>query len=285
MEVEKLKVEGHTHTELCPHGSGEATEKMVQRAIELGFEEYCITEHAPLPKGFERVYEGSPEGIIEASLSWNQLDDYIKLVRALQKKYCNVIKISLGFEVDYLPGFEDQIRVFLDEYGPLTEQNILSVHFMCGANNKFWCLDLSPEDFEKGFSPLFSNPQLLYCNYFELVKSSLEADLGEFKPQRIGHMSLIKKYQDYFGLPEFFNKDTMQLITQIIKLIKNQGRQLDFNTAGMYKTYCNEFYPGGQICRLAYKNKIPLIYGSDAHSIAEVGRGYHLKNLFSGLDR
>lgn len=51
-------MDGHTHTELCPHGSGEATEKMIQRAIQLGFQRYCITEHAPLPPAFRDQYEG-----------------------------------------------------------------------------------------------------------------------------------------------------------------------------------------------------------------------------------
>lgn len=49
-----MKIDGHTHTELCPHGSHESTESMIERAIKLGFEHYCITEHAPLPRGFEK---------------------------------------------------------------------------------------------------------------------------------------------------------------------------------------------------------------------------------------
>lgn len=51
-----LKREGHSHTEFCPHGSGDDVELMIQRAIYLGFKEYSITEHAPLPpRTSERV--------------------------------------------------------------------------------------------------------------------------------------------------------------------------------------------------------------------------------------
>ena len=53
-----MKMDGHTHTQLCAHGSGEKTEKMIEKAIRLGFTDYCITEHAPLPAGFETSYEG-----------------------------------------------------------------------------------------------------------------------------------------------------------------------------------------------------------------------------------
>ncbi|GAJ27459.1 hypothetical protein JCM15457_2448 [Liquorilactobacillus sucicola DSM 21376 = JCM 15457] len=31
-----MKIDGHTHTELCPHGSGEPVEKMIQKAIMQG---------------------------------------------------------------------------------------------------------------------------------------------------------------------------------------------------------------------------------------------------------
>ncbi len=47
-----MKRDGHTHTEFCPHGSGEDVELFILKAIKLGFTEYSITEHNPLPKRF-----------------------------------------------------------------------------------------------------------------------------------------------------------------------------------------------------------------------------------------
>ena len=68
-----MKMDGHTHTQLCAHGSGEKTERMIEKAIRLGFTDYCITEHAPLPVGFEASYEGPREGYETASLGFVQL--------------------------------------------------------------------------------------------------------------------------------------------------------------------------------------------------------------------
>ena len=45
-------MDGHVHTELCPHGSGDRTALMIEKAIELRIEKVCLTEHAPLPAGF-----------------------------------------------------------------------------------------------------------------------------------------------------------------------------------------------------------------------------------------
>ena len=49
------RVDGHVHTELCPHGSGDKTALMVEKAIELHLEKICFTEHAPLPVEFSKV--------------------------------------------------------------------------------------------------------------------------------------------------------------------------------------------------------------------------------------
>ncbi|KRM07031.1 histidinol-phosphatase [Liquorilactobacillus ghanensis DSM 18630] len=274
-------IDGHTHTELCPHGSGEKTAAMIERAIKLGFDKYCITEHAPLPRRFVKDYRGDPAGLTTASLTWNQLDDYFRLTDKLKQQYGSQIEISVGFEVDYLPGYESEIRDFLDQVGSKTEQNILSIHFMPGKDHGLWCVDYTTEDFAAGFSQWLAHPQELYRQYFQLVLQEVTADLGKFRPQRLGHFNLIQKYQDYFQLPAEFDQTNLELLKKILVIIKQQQRELDFNTAGLYKPYCNEFYPGKQITGLAKKLEIPLVFGSDAHAINEVGRGWHLWSSFN----
>ncbi|MFX0552212.1 histidinol-phosphatase HisJ [Lactiplantibacillus plantarum] len=278
-----MLMDGHTHTELCPHGSGEATEKMIQRAIQLGFQRYCITEHAPLPPAFRDQYEGTPAGYTEASLRENQVADYLALANGLKTKYAGQIEISVGFEVDFLPEHVAWTRDFLNTYGPRTQESILSVHFMRGLRQHFWCVDMSTDDFAAGFGQWLKTPQRVFEQYYQTVLASVQADLGPYAPQRIGHMSLVRKYQDYFGLTEPLDVHNLQLVDQTLALVKQQRRQLDLNLAGLYKPYCNDFYPGEQILQRAQKLDIPLVYGSDAHDIASVGRGYHfIKKLIEG---
>ncbi|WP_432540859.1 histidinol-phosphatase HisJ [Lactiplantibacillus argentoratensis] len=278
-----MLMDGHTHTELCPHGSGEATEKMIQRAIQLGFQRYCITEHAPLPPAFRDQYEGTLAGYTEASLREDQVADYLALANGLKTKYAGQIEISVGFEVDFLPEHVAWTRDFLNTYGPRTQESILSVHFMRGLRQHFWCVDMSTDDFAAGFGQWLKTPQRVFEQYYQTVLASVQADLGPYAPQRIGHMSLVRKYQDYFGLTEPLDVHNLQLVDQTLALVKQQRRQLDLNLAGLYKPYCNDFYPGEQILQRAQKLDIPLVYGSDAHDIASVGRGCHLiKKLIEG---
>ncbi len=146
-------VDGHVHTELCPHGSGDRTAMMIEKAIELRIEKVCLTEHAPLPKAFAVEYGGDQKAYDTASLKLNQVDSYLRIRPSITTCVWYAYRYFLGFEVDYIPGFETDIQEFLDRYGPLTDDNILSVHFMEGVNNAFYCLDYSPEEFEKGFGP------------------------------------------------------------------------------------------------------------------------------------
>ncbi|AVW10918.1 histidinol-phosphatase HisJ [Lactiplantibacillus paraplantarum] len=278
-----MLMDGHTHTELCPHGSGEATDKMVQRAIQLGMQRYCITEHAPLPPAFRNQYEGTLAGYTEASLRLDQVDDYLALANELKVKHAGQIEISVGFEVDFLPDHVAWTRDFLNTYGPQTQESILSVHFMRGRHDHFWPVDMSTDDFSAGFGQWLSTPQQVFEHYYQTVLASVQTDLGPYAPQRIGHMSLVRKYQDYFNLNEPLDANNLELVDQILALIKQQHRQLDLNLAGLYKPFCNDFYPGEQILKRAKKLGIPMIYGSDAHDIISVGRGYHLiKKLIKG---
>ena len=48
-----MKWDGHTHTNFCPHGTKDKIEEYIEQAIRLGFTDYSITEHAPLPENFD----------------------------------------------------------------------------------------------------------------------------------------------------------------------------------------------------------------------------------------
>lgn len=271
-----IKIDGHTHTELCPHGTGEKTSLMIERAIRLGFTEYHLTEHAPLPKDFMKNYAGDPENVATASLTDDQVNDYLKLGRQLQKQYQDQIKITIGFEVDYLADYEEQIKSFLQNVGPQTEHNIISVHYLKNSDGGYYGIDYSPEELKAGFGDELKDGQQLYRRYFQAVLASVQANWAPNSIEKIGHMSLIKKYQDYFGLPTEFSEANMSLVKEILAVAQQKKFKLDFNSAGLYKPYCNDLYPSKQIINQARQFDIPFEFGSDAHGVAEVGRGYHL---------
>lgn len=63
-------VDGHVHTELCPHGSGDKTALMIEKAIDLKIDKICLTEHAPLPVEFKTYMEVLKPAVIRERLKW-----------------------------------------------------------------------------------------------------------------------------------------------------------------------------------------------------------------------
>lgn len=264
-----FKIDGHTHTEFCPHGSGDDVEKMVEKAIKLGMEEYHITEHTPIPESFMKLLEPNKEMRDYLAMPEREVDRYIKKMLAVKKKYKDVIQIKVGFEVDYLPTEVAWTRDFLNEYGKYCDTGILSVHY-AKARNDWRCVDYTAEEVLNELIPKYGSLESYQRAYYDLVRESVFADLGEYKPKRIGHLTLVDKFQKVIGTPD--SDDLKLQITELLGLIARKNYSLDYNHAGLYKPLCGEIYPPKWIVEKAMQLEIPLIYGSDAHGVEDVGR-------------
>lgn len=254
--------DGHIHTLYCPHGSNDSLEQYIERAIELGFSEITFTEHAPLPENFT-----DPAPARDSSMRKADLEQYIKEVESAKKQYASSLKINTGLEVDFISGFEEETTQFLTEYGSFLDDAILSVHFL-PINGQFVCIDFSEEEFGRIIKEAGSI-EFVYELYYDTILQSIQTELGAFKPSRIGHMTLVHKFQHMFPCSEPFD----QHIERILQAVKRAGYSLDYNGAGFVKPLCRETYPPVQIARTAHSLGIPLVYGSDAHAAAGIGQG------------
>ncbi|MXQ54960.1 histidinol-phosphatase HisJ [Shimazuella alba] len=266
-----MKVDGHTHTHYCPHGSGEETAKFIEKAIELGFDRYVLTEHAPLPRSFCEALPYEKELVQYFTMKETEFDDYIKEMHQLKRKYKDQIEIRVGFELDYLSEYIDWTRNLLREYQGYIEETVLSVHFLKGVDG--WrCIDHTPEELEENVVLYHGNFQSVQKTYYETIKEAIL----QFQPSRIGHLSLCQKFQHYFDEGTLVADKAKNEVEQILILLKKKGIALDFNTAGIDNKYCLEPYPSNWIVKKAQKMGIPFIFGSDAHAVDEVGRSYSL---------
>lgn len=265
-----MKWDGHTHTEFCPHGSGEEVERFIIRAIELGFDRYSITEHMPLPAHFNQQTAGEREAYETASMAMSDLPYYLKEGARLKAKYQRDIQIKVGFEVDYLAEFEAFTRDFLNEYGSQLDDGILSVHFLEGQGG-IRAVDFSAADYKAGIVEFYGSFRAAQVAYLEQIKASILADLGAFKPKRLGHISLCQKFRHAFHTETDLPND---LMLDVLELVRDSGYALDYNTAGLFKVDCRETYPPTKYVKQAKRLGIPLVYGSDSHAVSDVGRAY-----------
>lgn len=255
----------HVHTPFCPHGTDDEWEDYIVNAIELGLKEISFTEHAPLPASFT---DPVPEQ--DSSMDWHDLEKYFKKGEQLKVKYQNQIKVNIGFEVDYIEGYEQETKQFLNKYGDRIDDAILSVHMLKLENGEYICLDYSDKEFGNLIEQLGS-VEAAYQSYYRTVKLAIEADLGTYKPTRIGHLSLVEKFQKKY--PSGYEDSDM--IEDILQSIKSKNYSLDLNTAGLYKPLCQSLYPNQQIIDRARALNIPLLPGSDSHQATTIARGFN----------
>ena len=100
--------DGHIHSPYCPHGSSDRFEQYIKKAIEVGVMVMTFTEHFPLPKNFK---DPSPEN--DSAMSEDHLLAYFNELKELKEKYKHSIKINIGVEVDYIEGYEKEIKEML----------------------------------------------------------------------------------------------------------------------------------------------------------------------------
>lgn len=254
--------DGHIHTPFCPHGSKDELSAYVERAIEVGLEAMTFTEHMPLPEGvlepeLARRCSPSPEVILE----------YFRAVEKVKKAYEKSLIIATGLEVDYIEGYEADRKERLNLYGPYLQDGLLSVHIL-KLEDEYVCVD-EINGFNKALAKLGSL-EAVYDLYFKTLIKSVKADLGPYKPRRIGHMSLVRVFQKEFP----FEYQNTALLEEVVRTIKEAGMTVEFNTGGIRKPLCGELYPSGLLRELIERYEVPVVWGSDSHRAQDVGFGF-----------
>lgn len=266
-----VKKDGHIHTPYCPHGTKDKLEAYVEQAICEEFDCLTFTEHAPLPIGFT-----DPTPMKDSAMNLNMMENYIIDLQSLKDKYQYKIKINIGLEVDYIKEYESETKKFLDQYGKFIDDSILSVHFL-KFENSYYCIDFDEKTFGKMIE-VAGSLQNLHLAYYQEVLHSIHSNLGIYKPKRIGHITLVNKFQKMYPI----SFSTEESVKKVLQSIKEQNLEIDFNVAGLRKEFCGDTYPGESIAKLAIQQNIPLIYGSDAHSARDVGKNYtYYENLLN----
>lgn len=254
--------DGHVHTHYCPHGTTEEIRAYIEQAIQIGYSGITFTEHAPLPEQFS-----DPAPSKDSSMDSSKFSSYLAELKGYQRIYEEKIEIKIGLEIDYIEGQEEKTKQLLSRLGPHLADSILSVHFL-HLENEWFCLDYSEEEFGRIIGR-FGTTEAVYDAYYRTLKKAIMSDLGPFKPKRIGHLSLVSKFQKKY--PSSY--DSTRQMLDLLPLIKQKGYQLDVNTAGLFKPFCEEIYPPAVILQAAASIGIPLVYGSDSHHPSDLGRG------------
>jgi len=237
----------HTHPNLLK--KPEQADLFINRAIELGFDEICFTDHMPF----------TVTGDEHDRIPFGGIAKYCNAVREIAGKYEKKIKIKLGIEIDYHPSCLTEIESVLSEG---------DFDYVIGSSH----LNIS------GFGIPFSATtrtefaRMVLENYLSAVNS------GYF--DTISHLDVYRWVFSEEKVYPLINdgytyRSNLDLIYRIFESLEKTGVNLEINAAPLYKKF-DELgaYPETDILNISRKFKLNYVYGSDAHFPDKVGFGY-----------
>ena len=246
----------HVHTEFSDD-SHELMEEQAKRAIELGLQELCFTDHVDY--GIKKDWEegdieyrggdgvGTPADALEhmANVDYPR---YFEKFACMRKEFQGRIDLRCGLEFGVQMETIQRYETLFERYGEKLDFVLLSIHQV--ENKEFWT-----QDFQRGRSQKEYNERY-YQEMYDVMKA--------FKHYSVlAHVNLITRYDKQGKYPFAAIRD---MLAEILKLAIADGKGIELNTSSWHYGL-DDTMPSRDILRL-YKDlggKIITI-GSDAHS-------------------
>ena len=237
----------HLHTEFSDD-SFCAMQKQAQRAIELGIDEICFTDHVDY--GIKIDWDdrsrirfrgtGEPLANVDYPVYFNKLD-YMREIYGDQVTIRN--GLEFGIQVHTIPQFQ---KLF-DRYKEKLDFVLLSCHQV--EDKEFWT-----QDYQKGRTQKEYNERY-YQEIYEVMKAYKDYSV-------VAHLDLLSRYDEQ-GIYPFALLE--EQIAEILKQAISDGKGLEINTSS-YKYKLPDLQPSKKILKL-YKDLggTILTIGSDAH--------------------
>ncbi len=249
----------HTHTYRCGHADVDyADEEYVQDFIKMGFKKVAFTDHAPEKNEIDKR--------TNMRMKYSERIGYLESIKKLKEKYADKIEIQSGYEVEYLPGEEENLKELKNE----TDILILGQHFVYDNNNNLKIHKRGTE---------FTDEELI--RYAEYVKKAMELNI----PDIIAHPDVYMLSRKDFGKVE------EKVANIICKSSEKYNIPLEINLNNIYynlffrnensnnlsieekrERISNVIYPCKGFWNVASKYNIKVLYGIDVHHRGQIMR-------------
>lgn len=225
----------HLHTSFSDD-SETPMEAMVQRAIELGLDEICFTEHVDYG--------------VKTDLNCDYAA-YFPTLNDLKERYRDRIAIRAGIEfgvqVETAERFEEDFRKYPFDFVILSNHQV--------GNQEFWTYEFQRGRTQEEFQTRY------YQAIYEVMRKYRDYSV-------LGHLDMIKRYDEYGSYPD---EKVLPLIEPILKQAIADGKGIELNTSS-FKYGLSDLMPSRRILQLYCElGGEVLTIGSDSHETEHLG--------------
>ncbi len=255
----------HTHTFRCGHADLVNDEEYIKEYISMGFKRIAFTDHCP-----EKTIIDTRDNV---RMLYNEKKEYLTVIQKLKEKYANQIIIESGFEVEYLPGEEENLKELKKE----TDKIILGQHFIYDKNGNL--------KYFRNHSNFDRKELLTYVSYIEeAIKLGI--------PDIIAHPDVYMLGKDIFGdaeaevahkicqIAEKYNIPLEINLAQIFNHTYYKDKVLNNDSIEKQKERLNNVsYPCKKFWEIASNYNIKVLYGIDVHHKGQISLFHNLATL------
>lgn len=233
----------HMHTEFSAD-SDTPVRSQVERALDLGMQEICITDH----HDYDTCVPGDRCFLLD-------FESYFSYMRKIRQIYGGRIRVGIGVEL----GLQLHIREYLEN---LVHSFPEDVDYLIGSSHFIDRLDPYYPQYFEGRSERDS-----YIRYFEVT---LDRIRGIDCFDAFGHLDYVVRYGP--NRNRFYDfKSYQEYIDPILKTLIEKGKALECNAGGL-KYGLGHPNPGEDILRRYRELGGELVtVGSDAHAPRHIG--------------
>ncbi len=233
----------HLHTSHSTD-SQEPMENMILRAINLGLNQICFTEHMDMDYPRE---EGDPEGQFLLNT-----DSYLFDLIRLKEKYADQITVLFGVELGLQPHLSKENARYIKEYD--FDFVIASSH-VCNKKDPYLPSFYAGREEEEA-----------YREYFSSILDNLKC-FSNFDVY--GHLDYVVRYGPDKDKNYTYEK-YKDLLDRILETLLEKEKGLEINTGGLNRGL-SDFHPcTGILKRYRQLGGEVLTVGSDAHDTARI---------------
>ena len=243
-----MKANYHTHSTWCD--GKDSPRRMIQAAIERGFDVLGFSSHAMLPES-DTAWVLTPE----------KAPRYAKEIRLLAEEFKDKIRVLCGVEADYIPGGASPDR---GTYAAIAPDYIIgSVHFVVAEDGARVPVDHTPELLVEGLRDHFGGSGETFVRaYFRQQREMING----FDFDLVGHLDLVRKFNakhPYFDEAAAWYREEL---VRTADAVAASGKLVEVNTGAVVRGWLRDAYPSANFRALLRERGVSFVLSSDAHA-------------------